>query len=210
MDISKAIANFLREKYSVRASHARELAAAFLGYKSHAAYLSDRDEANYTLDGISDLIPDIIGLEDRILKIGNLPVLPASRDLAQAIGADLQDQNIFRGSVLIAKDLEEFKSDMWTYLMENVTLEDELSGEMALTNANGFMEHYSEVKASADVNAVVVEATGTFTGENDDERDKPNHGEVIDFSVKVRFELKAWRAGFDKKVEVYGKLRSPY
>lgn len=210
MDISKAISNFLREKYSLGASHAREVTAAFLGYKSHSAYLADNDESNYTLDGISDLIPDIDGLEKRIEKIANLPTLPASRELAQAIGDDLKAQNAFRGTVLVARDLEEFESLMWTYLKENVTLEDELSGEMAMTNANGFMEYYNEVKVSSDISEIFVEASGTFTGENDDDRDKPNHGEVIDFSLKLRFELRAWRAGFSKKVEVTGKVRSPY
>lgn len=210
MDISKSISEFLREKYSVRASHGRELAAAFLGYKSHAAYLSDADSRNYRLDAIEALIPDVAGLETRLRKIADLPAMPSGKELAEAIGEDLKATKTFRGDVLVAKDLAEFESLMWSYLPEYVSLEDELSHVMALTNANGFMEYYDTVNASIEGNALVVEASGTFTGKNDDERDKPNHGEVIDFNVSLRFELKAWRSGCVRNIAADGEVRSPY
>ncbi len=42
-DISKLCADFLRANHEgLRASHARELVAAFFGYKSHAALLADK------------------------------------------------------------------------------------------------------------------------------------------------------------------------
>mgnify|MGYP003434574766 FL=1 len=45
-NISKAISEFLRDKYNVKASHGREIAAAFLGHKSHASYLAAKEVAN--------------------------------------------------------------------------------------------------------------------------------------------------------------------
>jgi len=48
-DLSKLCADFLRASYKsqtlgkLKASHARELVAAFFGYKSHAALLAEKN-----------------------------------------------------------------------------------------------------------------------------------------------------------------------
>ncbi len=211
MDVSKAISNFLRVKYSVGASHARELAAAFLGYKSHSAYLQETGKASWSLRDVNVLIPDLDRLEARLQTITGLPPLPSGRIIAKQIGKDLKEQSLFRGDVLIAKDIPEFRRLMESeYLRESISLEDELSGEIALTNAWFHWEHYQEVEVKTYGKGIIVEASGFFEGKNDDEADKPNHGDVIDFDVTVKFELAAWRAGFRKEVSVQGEVRPPY
>lgn len=211
LDTSKQISEFLRQQYSVRASHARELAAAFLGFKSHAAYLALSAGQKWSLDSIDVLIPDLECLEQRLLTISNLPPLPNYRQLPQDIGDDLRLQKVFSGPVLIAKNLTELESVLdSSYLQENITLEDELSGEIAISNSWFGYEYYDTVKFEAGRSGVKVHATGVFDGEHDDESDRPNHGDKIDFEVDLELKLMAWGVGFRQTIAVSGELRSPY
>lgn len=211
MDVSKTIAEFLRQQYSVGASHARELAASFLGYNSHAAYIA-ANGSQWSLNEVEVLIPDLHRLGKRLRGIAQLPAgLPTGRLLATAICADLKTQGHFRGQVLIAENVAEFQDLMDSgYLMNNISLEEELADVMADTNATFDQEYYDDVSVDIDSDTIVVEASGTFHGENDDEADKPNHGDKIDFEIVLKFKLKAWRAGFTKKITASGDVRSPY
>jgi len=214
MDTSKLISEFFRHQYAVRASHARELAAAFLGYKSHAAYLALTTGQQWSLDRINLLIPDLDTLESRLKSIGGLPAgLPGSRQLAEEVCDDLRKQGVFRGSVILAKDLDELKRAMSDgYLQENISLEDRLTNEIAISNSWFFYEEYDNIEARTTSTGVTVTASGVFYGEHDDDdfRDRPNHGDKIDFNVELDIQLTAWNVGFWQKIDVDGKLRSNY
>ncbi len=70
IDISKACSDFLRSEVAanggekLKASHARELVAAFFGYKSHAALLAEKVYPLEDLGKADVLVPDI-GLIER-------------------------------------------------------------------------------------------------------------------------------------------------
>ncbi|MDQ5937896.1 MAG: hypothetical protein QG574_5255 [Cyanobacteriota bacterium erpe_2018_sw_21hr_WHONDRS-SW48-000092_B_bin.40] len=211
MDISKTISDFLRLQYFVGASHARELAAAFLGYKSHASYLAATSAAKLSSDQIDVLIPDLACLGNRLQTITSLPPLPNERQLAKEIGDDLKSQKLFSGSVLIAKDQAELKELMHGgYLHDNVSLEDELSGVIAVSNSWFGYESYNQVKVATEKAAIVIHASGVFNGEHDDESERPNHGDIIDFDVTLRLQLTAWGIGFRQTIFANGNLRSHY
>ncbi len=191
IDISKLCADFLRLYVShssglkLKATHARELVAAFFGYKSHAAQLADK---RYPLSDIGDaalLVPDTALMDARRKQLTHLPSgLPGSAALAQEIAGYLIQQRHFTGHVCLVEPLE-------TYVMETVIpgaeaqIHDDLSGVMAETNAY-FDETYpedAEVKKHADGVTVIV--TGQVNGASDP--DRMFSGDQIDMTVTVEF-----------------------
>lgn len=191
IDISKRSADFLRLYVSrslalkLKATHARELVAAFFGYKSHAAQLADK---RYPLAKIGDaalLVPDTALMDSRRQQLTGLPPgLPDSAALARQLADYLAQQGHFGGHVCLDEPLE-------TYVMETVIrdaesqIDDELSGVMAETNAY-FDEIYpedAEVKKHA--NGMTVIVTGQVNGTSDP--DRMFSGDQIDMSVTVEF-----------------------
>ncbi len=90
-DLSKLCADFLRQNHvsqsteKLKASHARELVAAFFGYKSHAALMAEKTYPLVQLEEAYIFIPDIPLMNDRRSKLNGLPNdLTQSIDLARA------------------------------------------------------------------------------------------------------------------------------
>lgn len=76
MDASKALSDFLRKNYQLGASHAREIAAAILGFKSHAAYLNAVRTESWQLPDVQTFAPDISLVRNRLRSLSGLPELP--------------------------------------------------------------------------------------------------------------------------------------
>lgn len=82
-DVSKFLSDSLRKAFPpLKASHARELVAAFFGYKTHAALLVSSRRAEFSKFQNTDL------LQKRLATIQGLPEnLPGAEDLAKHIAA---------------------------------------------------------------------------------------------------------------------------
>lgn len=189
----KLCAEFLRNSYNIKPTHAHELVAAFFGYKSHAAQLS---EQRFKVENIGDaelLIPAIGRIEDRRHRLEGLPVsLPESKAIAQELVRFLKDNDLFEGEAWIVDDLGTFL--MEEYLPENVALDVELSAEIASTNAIFEDVYYESADIQDTEGSLLVSVQGLYSGETRDER--PYAGDQIDFVVKVEFPRVSGRTGF--------------
>lgn len=198
-DISKLCADRLRTRASstglkLKATHARELIAAFFGYKSHAAQLAEKQ---YPLSAIDDavlLVPDVGLMDVRRNQLAGLPAgLPASAQLAQEIADFLKRQGYFEGQVCITEPIE-------TYVMETVIpgaeaqIYDDLSGIMAETNAY-FDETYPEdAEVAKHDDGLTVIVVGQVNGTSDP--DRMFCGDQIDMSVNVEYPRVAGHAAY--------------
>src|SRR5581483_726450 len=105
-DLSKICADFIRSHVltqsgaKLKASHARELVAAFFGYKSHAALLAEKD---FPLSALSDadvMVPAVALIESRRADLEGLPAdVPESGELAKTIADLLVMQSHFARQV---------------------------------------------------------------------------------------------------------------
>lgn len=198
--LSKSCSDFLRKSYGVsgngklKATHARELVAAFFGYKSHAALIADQVCPVDKLEEARILVPDIPLLDQRRVRLKDLPSeLLSSRELAQALCSFLQEEGYFGGDVWLYESLENYVIEV--LLIENdVLIMDKLSGVMAETNACFDEACYETVSSSDEGLELVVSVEGTYGGSNHD--DKPFCGDRIDMQVTVTFHLVAGRRGF--------------
>lgn len=84
MDASKALSDFLRKNYQLGASHAREVAAAILGFKSHAAYLNAVRTESWQLPDVQTFAPDVSLVRARLRSLSGLPELPDAELLTTA------------------------------------------------------------------------------------------------------------------------------
>ncbi|MBX3073806.1 hypothetical protein KF913_07765 [Candidatus Obscuribacterales bacterium] len=84
MDASKALSDFLRKNYQLGASHAREVAAAILGFKSHAAYLNAVRTESWQLPDLQTFAPDVSLVRARLRSLSGLPELPDAELLTTA------------------------------------------------------------------------------------------------------------------------------
>ena len=141
MSISKLCADCLRVSHLAQtgqrlgASHARELVAAFFGYKSHAALLA---ESKFVLSDIEDasvMVPDVPRIQNRLGRLNGLPSnMLSAMDMARALSDYLVSEDWFGGQVWLYESLGNYIVE--EYLRENdFYISDELSGEMATTNA---------------------------------------------------------------------------
>lgn len=210
MDISKEIATFLRNQYGLGASHAREIAASFLGFKSHAAFLASHCDPARSLKSARFLLPDLERIEARIEAVAAASQLPDERALATEITALLKSLNAFNGTLWLARTEEEFEYIMETeFLRTHVSLDDELSHLMALTNAWFDEDYYDKVKASAHQDGILVEASGWCTGET--REDRVNVGERIDFKLDIVFKREKLPIAFSgPEITANGEVLSPY
>jgi len=140
IDFSKLCADHLRQYVltssanKLKASHARELVAAFFGYQSHAALLSDQTFPLSRLSKAGILVPDVPMIERRLGDLHGLPDLPWPLEIARVMSEFLKTGTPFTGEVWVYESLEGYLADVW--LRENdASLMDELSGVMAETNA---------------------------------------------------------------------------
>ncbi len=214
-NLSKLCADFLRTTYAsnnakIKASHARELVAAFFGYKSHAALIADQQ---YPVDDLEDakyLVPDIPLLDQRRARLTDLPnSLKPTRDLAKGICSFLQSEQYFVGDVWLYESLENYVIEE-LLVKHDALLLDELYGIMAETNAY-FDEAYFEtatIQEDEHGNLVVI-VDGTYSGTNHE--DKPFCGDQIDMKVSVTFYRIAGQRGFlDYDISAGGEINDDW
>jgi hypothetical protein len=175
MSIHKECVDALRAKYraltgnKLVAGHAHEIVAAYFGYGSAAAL---RAEGKYPLTSLEEaelLMPALAVMDRRIAELQGIPDdLPSSDELASQISAFLAEAGHFSGKIWSNRNIGE---EVSTYAYENpLTILDELSGEMATTNAyfDGF--YIDEVDVSSNDEGLKVMLTGTAEGEQDQDR----------------------------------------
>lgn len=199
MSIHKECVDALRAKYraltgnKLVAGHAHEIVAAYFGYGTAAAL---RAEGKYPLTSLEEaelLIPALSVMDQRISELQGIPDdLPTSDELASQISAFLVEAGHFSGKIFSNRNIGE---EVSTYAYENpLTILDELSGEMATTNAyfDGF--YIDEVDVSSNDEGLTVTLTGTAEGEQD--QDRVFSGDKINFTTYVTFDLVAGRMAY--------------
>ena len=201
-DISKDCSDFLRslavgavDDGKLKASHARELVAAFFGYNTHAALLSETDYPLHQLDEAAVLVPDVRLMDQRRGCLDGLPDLPSSTELAQALVGFLTSQHHFSGKAWIYDSLESYVMDV-LLPEEDGHISDCLSGVMAETNAYFDEAYYDSAEVTDVGDAVELEVSGTYSGDNDE--DRPFCGDKIDMTVTVTLPRVAGKVGFSQ------------
>lgn len=199
MTIYKECADHLRATYSTNgfrlaAGHAHELTAAYFGYQTGAAL---RAERTYTLDDLPDaalLIPNIALLEVRMGALVGLPTtLPSAQDVARTLDGFLVAQGHFSGEIWntdnLARHIEEdFIQDQFALILDDV------SGEIASTNAYFDELITDEIVITPAPDEVVIVVSGDINGDQDPE--KPFSGNKIVFTTKITLRRVAGRIGF--------------
>lgn len=196
MTIQKACADHLRAIYSdlpggkVRAGHAHEVVAAFFGYPTAAALQA---ETRYPLSNLGTaeiLIPDAPLMEKRLKELSGLPHgLPTVGDIVLQVSDFLKKSGHFTGRVGTLFD------EIDAHLQENsVSIEDDLSGAIAETNAHFDELYVEDVEGQIDDEILLVTASGSLNGESDP--DRVFHGDKIAFSIKMTLPRVAGRAAF--------------
>jgi hypothetical protein len=202
IDISKVCSDFLRFEFAARggkklkASHSRELTAAFFGYKSHAALLTEKVYPLERLGKADVLVPNVGLIEQRRNTLVGLPAdLFPSREIASKVGGFLKEQQYFGGKVWLYESLETYVTEV-LLIEEDSRILDQLSGVMAETNAYFDSEfgHYESAEVIEGGDAVTVEVEGQYSGSADPER--PFCGDQIDMRVTVDLPRIAGRVAF--------------
>jgi hypothetical protein len=201
-EYSKFCSDFLREICpELKASHARELAAAFFGYKSHAALLADKNFPVDYLDIAAVLIPDLCTIHERRECLDGLPAdLPGSDDLVYGLVQLLQDQQLFTGDVWERDGLEEFIVEK--YLPENLELallDGELADVIAKTNAFFYEVEFDYAEVQETKSHLMITAFGKYSGTHD-----PAGGafcvDTIDLEVTIELRRAAGKIAFEEPV----------
>lgn len=216
IDLSKLCADFLRQNHAhqsvekLKASHARELVAAFFGYKSHAALMAEKNYPLVQLEEALIFIPDIPLMNDRRSKLNGLPNdLIQSIELAKLLSDMLANEGLCGGDVWLYETLE-------TYIIEVLLpdcqslIDDQLSGVMAETNA-GFFDtlYYENVQIEDRGDELVAIAKTQYKGEPLD--DKPFCGDTLDIVVQVKLPRMAGKRGFyDFELEAGGGINDDW
>ena len=202
IDFSKACSDFLRSEYfayggeKLKASHSRELTAAFFGYKSHAALLAEKHYPLKNLGEADVLIPNIELIEQRRNMLAGLPAaLFSSHEIASKLSKFLQEMHYFDGTVWLYESLEAYVTEV-LLIKEDARIMDALSGVMAETNATFGTEfgYYESADVIEEDDMVTVEVEGQYNGSPDSER--PFCGDQIDMTVTVELPRVAGRAAF--------------
>ncbi len=200
-DLSKLCADYLRTSYTnqtsgkLKASHARELVAAFFGYKSHAALIAEKDYPLDKLDEAHIFIPDIPLIEARRVKLAELPDdLMPSKVLAEQLSSYMTNEGYCGANIWLYDTLEAYIAEVLLVDCQPM-IDDQLSGTMAETNA-GFFDapYYETVKIQDNGDELVASAKSQYKGQPLD--DKPFCGDTIDMTVRVILPRLAGKRGF--------------
>ncbi|RSO55917.1 hypothetical protein EA756_12275 [Acinetobacter lactucae] len=216
IDLSKLCADFLRQNHAtqstekLKASHARELVAAFFGYKSHAALMAEKIYPLDQLDEASIFIPDIPLMNDRRSKLNGLPNdLTQSIDIAKYLSDMLTDEGLCGGEVWLYEKLETYISEV--LLPDCQTdIDNQLSGVMAETNA-GFFDapYYDNVQIEDRGDELVATVKTQYEGDSMDE--KPFCGDTLDIVVQVTLPRIAGKRGFyNFEIEAGGSINDDW
>lgn len=203
LDISKLCTDFLRVKTQsetnekLKATHARELTAAFFGYNSHAALLAENEFPLHLIETADVFIPDVTRMDERRQRLEGLPSnLPSSQLLAEQLADYLKQASLYTGSVWWPHDTME------TYIIEDFlpnndyVVWDDLSGEMAETNALFDETYYEEAEIYEEDGHLTITVTGQCNGTSD--QDKPFSGDQIDMTVTIEMSRIAGRNSYSK------------
>lgn len=196
MTIQKACADHLRAVYNdlpggkLCSGHAHEVVAAYFGYPTAAALQA---ETRYPLSNLGTaeiLIPDAPLIEKRLKELSDLPHgLPTVEDIVSQVSDFLKKSGHFTGRVTTLFD------EIDAHLQENSSsIEDDLSGAIAETNAYFDEIYVEDVEGEVDAQVLSVTATGSLNGETDP--DRVFHGDKIAFSIKVTLPRVAGRTAF--------------
>ena len=209
---SKLCADHLRATLNssskLKASHARELAAAYFGYKSHAALLADNRYPIINLPDASILIPDVPMLNTRVTQLNGLPVdLPPAMELAKLCGEAVSG-DCFGGDIWLYDSLENYLMEV-LLIREDGRIQDCLSGVMAETNAYFDDAYYDEAETSDDGDIVAVSISGVYSGENHE--DRLFCGDQIDMKVEIELYRCAGRRAFsDFDISATGEINDDW
>lgn len=216
IDLSKLCADFLRQNHAsqstekLKASHARELVAAFFGYKSHAALMAEKTYPLEKLEEAYIFIPDIPLMNDRRAKLGGLPNdLTPSIDIAKLLSGMLSDEGLCGANIWLYDTLETYIAEVFLPDCQSL-IDDQLSGTMSETNA-GFFDspYYDDVQIVDRGDELVAIAKTQYKGEPLD--DKPFCGDTIDMAVQVTLPRMAGKRGFyDFELEVGGSVNDDW
>ncbi|HEY9786839.1 MAG TPA: hypothetical protein V6D17_15725 [Candidatus Obscuribacterales bacterium] len=207
--VSKTCSDYLRECYSgLKASHARELVAAFFGYKSHAALLADKRNSVEFLDVAAVLVPDSSLVDDRRRCLNDLcEQLPPSGRLVDDLVQFIEGDELFTGEVWDCFDIGEYV--MEEYLPAHLSPELDLELEDLTKPLNAFFEEisYDDCQVKETDYGVRVTVSGTYSGywlDDNDDLDDP----VIDLQITVYLPRCAGRISFEEpQIDVIGTLR---
>lgn len=200
-DLSKLCADFLRQDHASRspeklkASHAREIVAAFFGYKSHAALMA---ETTYPLDRLEEayvFVPDIPLIEERKVKLNGLPSdMISSFDTAKLLSEFLTEEGLCGAEIWLYDTLESYLAEVFLPDSQGM-IDDDLAGVMAETNA-GFYDdpYYGDVAIEDRGSELVAVTTAEYKGEQVD--GKMFSGDTIDMMVTITFPRMAGKRGF--------------
>ncbi|KQW99888.1 AT hook motif [Acinetobacter sp. Root1280] len=216
INLSKLCADFLRQNHSsqstekLKASHARELVAAFFGYKSHAALMAEKTYPHAQLEEALIFIPDIPLMNDRRSKLIDLPNdLTESIDLAKLLSDMLAHEGLFGGDIWLYETLEAYIVEILLPDCQSL-IDDQLSDAMAETNA-GFYDdlYYDDVQIEDRGTELVAIAKTQYKGESLD--DKPFCGDTLDIVVQVTLPRMAGKRGFyDFELEAGGSVNDDW
>lgn len=199
MSVHKECVDALRAKYraltgnKLVAGHAHEIVAAYFGYGTAAALRAEAKHPLTSLEEAEILMPALAVMDQRIAELQGIPGdLPTVDELAAQISTFLIEAGHFSGKIWSNRNIGE---EVSTYAYENpLTILDELSGEMATTNAyfDGF--YIDEADVSSNDEGMTVTLTGTAEGEQD--QDRVFSGDKINFTTYVTFDLVAGRVAY--------------
>lgn len=199
-----------RSAEKLKASHARELVAAFFGYKSHAALIAEEKYPLDRLEEASIFIPDTPLMEMRRARLDGLPSgLMPSLGIAQSLSDFLIDEGLFGGEVWLYDTLESYITEVLLVGCQD-GIDDDLSGIMAATNASFFEPpEYEDVNIQDKGDELVITAKAEYKGEPLDE--KPFCGDIINMAVRVSLPRIAGKRGFhDFELEAGGKVNNDW
>ena len=199
-DYSKYCSDHLREwNPEIKASHARELVAAFFGYKSHAALLAEKKYDIDYVDIAAVIIPDYDTIDERRRCLNGLPEsIPDSHTLVDGLLQYLRDSDMFTGEVWDHDDLAEFM--IKTYLpdrLESFDFEDELKDEFSQANGVFWFVEYESADVEENDKHVNITVSGVCYLSQDKD-DKPFGGDTIDLEVIVELQRVAGRIAFEE------------
>lgn len=201
MSIQKRCADSLREYHrqatgeKLGAGHAHELVAAFFGYPTAAALQAEVLFPVANLLRAKILIPDLEMMDQRLQQLQGLPPeLGDADELAEHLCDFLVEDGSFTGLVWQTRDLEDhIQAD---FIQKDPTMiENDLSGQIAVTNAYYDELYVDEIELVTDTEALVAHVSGNLNGENDP--DKSFFGDSIAFTTVMTFARVAGRAAYD-------------
>eukprot|EP00747_Dinoflagellata_sp_TGD_P092784 gnl/TRDRNA2_/TRDRNA2_165523_c0_seq2.p1 gnl/TRDRNA2_/TRDRNA2_165523_c0~~gnl/TRDRNA2_/TRDRNA2_165523_c0_seq2.p1 ORF type:complete len:219 (+),score=9.83 gnl/TRDRNA2_/TRDRNA2_165523_c0_seq2:168-824(+) len=214
--LSKLCSDFLRETYSsisgdkLKASHAHEIVAACMGYKSRAALLAESQWPLSDMNEAEVLIPHVELIKQRLDELKGLPAglvdtLPPLK-IAKELSNFLKNERHFSGQLWLSESLAEYIEAVYLY-DNSLLIEDELSGVIAGTNASfSDMPDCEEIVLKELDEGVSVIVNGVLTGDPID--NKVYCGHEIGFRMDMFLPRVSGCVGFlAPEIEVGGAIK---